>query len=442
MTGLKVGIGQVEYRPKLALPIMGHIRDDYASRGFHDPLYSKAIVFQDSSDNRFVMLSLDICMLNAEQVALLRQFIEDDTGIPTANILVAATHTHGGPSTMSHYTSPKANDTDIADFLKNASKAAAAALENMSEAKIRVGHNREERLSFNRRLKCKDGKTHMNWEDLSLDFVCEVLGPIDPDLAVVAIDLHAKGSAAIVNFALHPAIIDFVNFDYTADFPGYLSQAMKKLHGKDYMTVFLNGCCGNINHINYADKSSPRRGFDMAQRCGYILAVDATEAIKDARQISTEMIMVSSEQLELQRFKVSDQMYRQAKEFLAHGQAQTRDNDGLPMQYAAPVWVRMYEEQSEPALTEVMVVRIGDLAIVALPGEIFCEIGLEIKHKSPAKHTLIVELANDAIGYVPTEEAFGQGGYEPTPGAAAYDQTTAQKLLDSALAQLNKLFND
>ena len=55
MTGLRVGIGQIEYKPKLALPIMGHIRDDYASRGFHDLLYSKAIVFQDSSDNRFVL---------------------------------------------------------------------------------------------------------------------------------------------------------------------------------------------------------------------------------------------------------------------------------------------------------------------------------------------------------------------------------------------------
>ena len=442
MASLKVGFGQVEYSPKLALPIMGHIREDYASRGFHDPLYSKAIVFQDSSDNRFVMLSLDICMLNADQVALLRRFIEDDTGIPAANILVAATHTHGGPATISSYTSPKANDTDIADFLKNASKAPAAALNNMSEAKIRVGHNREERLSFNRRLKCKDGKTHMNWEELSLDFVQQTLGPIDPDLAVVAIDSQTKGSVAIVNFALHPAIIDYINFDYTADFPGYLAEAMKKLHGNDYMTVFLNGCCGNINHIDYADKSSPRRGFDMAQRCGYVLAVDATEAIRNARQISTEMIMVSSEQLELSRIKISDQMYRQAREFLDHGQAQTRDNDGLPMQYAAPVWVQMHEEQSEPARTEVMAVRIGDLAIVALPGEVFCEIGLEIKHKSPAEHTLIVELANDAIGYVPTKEAFGQGGYEPTPGAASYDQTTAQKLLDSALTQLNKLFND
>ena len=147
MATLKVGFGQVEYNPKLALPIMGHIRDDYASRGFHDPLYSKAIVFQDSSDNRFVMVSLDICMLNADQVALLRRFIEDDTGISAANILVAATHTHGGPSTISCYTSPKANDTDIADFLRNASKAPAAALDNMSEAKIRVGHNREGRLS-------------------------------------------------------------------------------------------------------------------------------------------------------------------------------------------------------------------------------------------------------------------------------------------------------
>jgi hypothetical protein len=89
---------------------------------------------------------------------------------------------------------------------------------------------------------------------------------------------------------------------------------------------------------------------------------------------------------------------------------------------------------------EVNALRIGDLGIVTLPGEIFCEFGLQIKKQSPAKHTLVVELTNDAIGYLPTREAFEQGGYEPTTGSTYYEEGAGDELTASALRQLNGLF--
>ncbi len=90
MDNLKIGVGQVEYEPKVGLPIMGNFRDDYASKGFHDPLYSKAMVFVDLAGTKFTMLSIDICMLPGKHVAILRDFIEQDTGIQADNILIAA----------------------------------------------------------------------------------------------------------------------------------------------------------------------------------------------------------------------------------------------------------------------------------------------------------------------------------------------------------------
>ena len=87
-----------------------------------------------------------------------------------------------------------------------------------------------------------------------------------------------------------------------------------------------------------------------------------------------------------------------------------------------------------------MTVRIGDVGIVGLPGEIFCEFGMDIKRHSPAKHTMVIGLANDAIGYIPTEEAFEHGGYESTPGVTMYVKGTGEKITRSAIKQLNKLF--
>ena len=87
-----------------------------------------------------------------------------------------------------------------------------------------------------------------------------------------------------------------------------------------------------------------------------------------------------------------------------------------------------------------MAARIGSVGIVALPGEVFCETGMAIKRASPAEHTVVIELANDAVGYLPTREAYEQGGYEVTPGATAYAPGCAEKLAESATRQLKDLF--
>ena len=100
----------------------------------------------------------------------------------------------------------------------------------------------------------------------------------------------------------------------------------------------------------------------------------------------------------------------------------------------------MYGKQNENDVVEVITVRIGNVAFVGLPGELFCEFGMDIKKHSPAKHTMVIELANDVIGYIPTENAFEQGGYEPTPGSTMYVRGSGEKLAASALKQLNKLF--
>jgi len=74
--------------------------------------------------------------------------------------------------------------------------------------------------------------------------------------------------------------------------------------------------------------------------------------------------------------------------------------------------IRYVESGENVRPAEIQVFRIGDDGLVALPGEIFVEIGLKIKKKSSLKHTFICELANDAIGYVPVKEAFKEPGYE------------------------------
>ena len=89
-----------------------------------------------------------------------------------------------------------------------------------------------------------------------------------------------------------------------------------------------------------------------------------------------------------------------------------------------------------------MVIRIGNLAVVGIPGEFFCKLGMDIKKRSTAKHTMVIELANDSIGYLPTKVSFAQGGYESTAGSTRYENGSSERLVESVINQTSKLFNE
>ncbi len=180
----------------------------------------------------------------------------------------------------------------------------------------------------------------------------------------------------------------------------------------------------------------------MSQQVGYALATAAVEAMGSQESIAVNKIKASSELITLPRFKIPQELYIQSKNYLEKNKKPAKDkSDGLPIQYCAPVWMDMHEKQSKDDNVEVMVVRVGSLAFVGLPGEVFCELGRKIKRNSPAEHTIVIELANDSIGYLPTSEAFDQGGYEVTPGATMYERDAGEKIVASAIKQLNVLFN-
>jgi len=442
MSGLLVGIAQVDYTPRPALPLMGNFRDDYGARGVHDPLYARAVVFESPAGGRFAMLAVDICMMDRGNVAMMREAVASRCGLPPGSVLIAATHTHSGPAPMMLGSLPKSPDADIKEFLTRAATAVVAAAEDLRPANVLVGHGSEDRLSFNRRLRCRDGTTHMNWERLDPSFVVGPLGPIDPHIGTLRIDREGRPTACVVNFGLHPAILAGDNWLYSADYPGYLAEAMRRLHGPGFVTLFVNGPCGNVNHIDYRDPLQGR-GYKMAERVGYMLAVGVFEAVAAGVPLKGDTVAVAREMVALQRLRISEVERRWCEEVIEKAERSGAPGqvDGVPDEYYARTRLRMYAEQETDDSVEVMAARVGELGIVGLPGEVFCELGMEVRRRSPAKHTLVIELANDAIGYIPTREAYAEGGYEATPGATMYQPGCGEALVESALRQLSQLFD-
>jgi len=441
MATFRVGIAQVEYTPELGLPLMGNFREDYGARGVHDGLFSRAIVIQSADGQKAALCSADVCMIDRDGIAMMREYIASKSDIPAANILIAGTHTHSGPNLIKNKALPSADDAAIKRCLKNIAESVIKANQNLADAVLSIGRGREERVSFNRRLKCKDGQTHMSWEMLDPEFIIGSYGPIDPEVIVLFVEQEGQLKAAAVNFALHPAVLTGDNWLYSADYPGYLAEAMTRLQGPEFRTLFFNGCCGDVTHIDWSDPSQGR-GYQMTQRIGYMLAAAVQQASCNRVPLEGDAFEVANSRVTLERLKISPEDVKWSEEVLEKAKTNPTKGqvDGLPDEFYAKNWLEMHRKQDINDQVEVMTLRIGDLGIVGLPGEIFCEFGLDIKKNSPAKHTMVIELANDAIGYMPTRAAFEQGGYEPKPGSTHYVSGSGEKLVESAKNQLKGHF--
>jgi len=445
---MRAGCATVDITPPAGLPLMGNFRDDYASRGVHDPLRAKAVVFADSSGAKAAVLALDLCMVDRTNVARIRETVLRQCGVPPDRVLVHAIHTHSGPAPNDRYSfgidlTPHLPEIDA--LLVKAASAVALAERDLADAELFVGYSREERLSFNRRLRRRDGSTQMNWEALQPGFdpqqVAGAWGSTDPQVACLVIEREGRPHAAIVNFGLHPAVLAGDNWLYSADYPGFLAEGLSRTLGGGFTSLFLNGCCGNVNHVDYSDPLQGR-GYKMAQRIGFMLAAAAHEAIRARQPVRADRIAVSREDVILDRIQIPPDEFRRCQSVLEEARRNPAQGqvDGLPDAYFADLRVRMHSEQDTPLKAEVMALRLGDASLVGLPGEIFCESGREIKRRSPAPHTLVAELANGAVGYVPTRESFAQGGYETTVGSTLVREDSAERLVASALRQLEGLF--
>ncbi len=235
--GVRIGVAEVDYTPPAGLPLLGNLRDDYASKGVHDPLMAKAIVFADADGTKAALLTMDVCMLTRDQVAYMRGTIAGQCDVPATHILIAATHLHSGPSTCRVYTMSKADDADIEAFLGTACEAVVQADANLSPAHLKIGYAEERRISFYRRIRCRDGRCRMNWEAIDPEEEVGPFGEIDPQVIALMVEDGGKPVACLVNFGMHPAILDYENELYSAEFPGVLAEEMRKTYGTDFFPL-------------------------------------------------------------------------------------------------------------------------------------------------------------------------------------------------------------
>jgi Neutral/alkaline non-lysosomal ceramidase, N-terminal len=441
MKRVKAGFSKVNITPPIGTPIGGNARDDYASKGIHDNLYAKTI-FIDDGNSRWALVMTDLIAVVPEMVADIRAIVAGQIELKPEQIMIAAIHTHSGPDVWGLSDESKVGPEITAEINSKIAQSIIEAVNSAEETTVYYGRGENDQIGHNRRLRTKDGATHMNWEGTDPGLIDEVLGPVDPEISVLKFeDAGGKMKAVFVNYTCHPAILAGDNLLMGADYAGYLYKRIEEKYGDDVIVAFGNGAAGNINHIdNYNPDQG--RGFAEADRLGTMLANDVVDIISSMKEPEEPSAAFSRETFDVPRRQIDDERVQWARGVLDAWDGKPLNLiDGLPDEFYATEALKLKELESQPYPTEVQVFKLSeDVAIVSYPGEIFVEFGLEVKEKSPFAHTIIVELANDCCGYVPTRRAFEEGGYEPTPARSSQlDPCAGGMIVEKALNQLNQL---
>lgn len=431
---LSAGLAEREITPPVGYRMDGYFAERL-STGTKDPLKAKALVFRQGA-TKMALVAADLLGVPQELTTEVRTLAAQKTGIPAANIAIAATHTHTGPmfsgprarlfteqAAAKYGTDPLAAMKYPESLRDRLVEVIVAADAGLSPAALEFVRPTEDRLSFNRRFHMKDGTVRFNPGVLNPDIV-RAAGPTDPDLPFVLITKDGKPVGSLTVFALH---LDTVGggTEYSADYPGHLEHELRREFGDGFISVFGLGTCGDINHL---DVTGRRRLH--ARLIGQQLAVNVLSA-RPRTPLATPSLAAASSRIALPLRTVTDTQVAAARA----GMSKVGTN-ALP--FLAQVELLTTLDLARRGRTldaEVQVFRLhSDLAIVLLPGEVFAELGLAIKQASPFTHTLVIELSNDNPAYIPTEKAFKEGSYETVnsriaPGGGERLVTEAIRLL-------------
>lgn len=425
---LLCGVSEVVITPPLGGAIPGYY-EERLSVDKIDDLYAKAVIFSDG-DNVCGIVMLDLCYFLEPHMNAIRARIEKLLGINAEYISVAATHTHTGANIdTTGYDACHATEAEVNAIVDRTADAVVYAYRRFQPFVIGFGRTEEYDVSFNRRWWMKDGVVH-TWPGIMNPDNIRPAAGIDPEVGVIRIDTpDGKPIAVLTNFANH---LDCAGggYKYCADYPGELSRQVKAALGNDVISIFMNGCCGDITHVDYS-------GFfplipDQQIAIGRKLAADVLGIYDSIKCAEPDSLKAVKRVVNVRRRQITKEQYDEAIKKIAAYEAtlnaprdkvdQSDDEFAKPTTGDVVIQEMSYayaarELYEHPILSSDLVlqaIRVGDIVFSTMPGEMFHELGLELKKRSPFDKNFIVELANGYHSYIATEKAYSEGGYETT----------------------------
>lgn len=433
------------------------------ARPINDPLYAKALVIKDEATTTAIV-TIDavaigeIGSIRNDFLGKVRSQIEKDLKIKPANIMINASHCHG---------------TVCPDVAEKTIEVIKMAAKELAPVTVGAGHGHENRIMENRRLKLKNGKELDVRHAYSLppdEEVAEV-GPVDPEIGILRLDRKDDGRmlAVVYNFACHP-IQGMQSGANTADMTGFASQVIEDNTSEGTIALFLQGCGGDINPVNYKDVDHPRN----AEPLGNMLGLSTLKALRKVKCKDGGRLKVINKVIALPRADVAQRIV--SLEFERGRLVQSLRGTSLNLKTFVPLVVKYNVSGEFPSYyshrylhdktigrndltmldsenrrnmqsyirniytmekltrlntnlallkrhqakvvasgqrtldVELVGLRVGEFVLTTFPGELTVRIGLNLKKASPHEHTFVAGYTNGYIYYAPTAEQLKNAG--------------------------------
>ena len=393
----------------------------------HDPLNARCLVLDDG-DTQIAIAVCDHCMIPREIFDAARAEVEKVTGIPAANILCSATHTHSGVTVTPTFQSTV--ETDYCTLLtRRLAEGIIAAAKKREPAKIgwAVGNNprqvnnrrwfMQNEFALNDPFDSGKDRVRMNPPAGNASLLTPA-GPVDPEVPVISV-VAADGRpiALLANYSLHyVGGVDGLSADYFGEFAQQIARLLEVKPDSGFVGIMSNGTSGDINNINFFDGVIGKQPFEQIRLVATDVAESAASAHRRIRYQDWVRLKTADAEVELGVRKPTPEEITRAKALLAEaGKGPYSD-----VRHVYALETLHLAEYPDTVSARIQAIRIGDLGIVSSPCETFVETGLAIKKQSPLRPTFTIELANGYNGYLPTPEQHALGGYETWRAKSSY----------------------
>ena len=402
---LKAGVARANITP----PVGAITNGGKPAVGIADELFAKALVLDDGR-TKAALVTVDVAMLGKQIVAETRRRIEEMTDIPGSHVMFGASHTHSTPVTTREVWGVGASNTPDRSYLDQLvvkmAGAVAEADTRLAEVRIGVGEGNAP-FNINRWVPTPDGPTGARWAP-------NPDAPTDETLSILRIDrMDGTPLAAVVNFAAHASVASWGKY-FSADYPGFLQEALEKFYDGKMTAMFVNGASGDLKIKWLKEKEDglidfAYGGIEDARRWGRVIAGAALSVMEQIETTGQDLkISVAARDVDLPMLPLPsvEEIEKRLTRKQKAGEDTTWEEKVLPS---------LRDGTAPRAISgEVQLLRMGDeIAIVAVPGELFVEIGLRMKKELGFKHLFIAGYANGYVGYLPTAASCREDGVNP-----------------------------
>ena len=444
----RAGCAVVDISPRVLPAIRNGGFLEQTSNRLDDPLHVRCLALSDGKQV-LVLAIVDSCMIPRDVCDAIKDSVYKSTSLSPSNILISATHTHSAPSVMDFCLGSRKDRVYAEQLIQQVSQGIVAAIDNLRPARIGwTVVDAPEHTHCRRWLKHPEAfatdpfgqqtvraMMHPGYQNPEYTGPA---GPVDSQLSLIIVQTaDGQPLCVLANYSMHYfGSDDGFSADYFGEFAGIIENRLQPQPVNDQspkmLAIMSQGTSGDLHWMDYG---KPQRPNYSRRQYSEELAAIALNAISTIDYHETVRLQVAETRIKLLRRLPGEERLNWARE-MNRIRGERRPN-GQPEVYAEQA--ECLNENPEVELL-LQVIRIGDLAIAAIPNEVYGITGLKLKAQSPLQPLINFELANGAEGYIPPPEQHALGGYTTWPARTAGLEINAEpKIVEELLTLLEQL---